>query len=66
MTFTHFQVSCVYASYKYSTTFLHLYDCKQDIDPVLLAFLLVKYMDVMLQVFILKNLVPWLVTFLLS
>jgi hypothetical protein len=30
-------------SYKYSTTFLHLDDCKQDIDPVLLAFLLVKY-----------------------
>ena len=43
MTFTHFQVSCAYVSYKYNTTFLHLDDCKQDIDPDVLAFLLVKY-----------------------
>ena len=43
MTFTHFQVSYVYVSYKYNTTFLRLDDCKQDIDPDVLAFLLVKY-----------------------
>ena len=43
MTFTHFQVRCVYVSYEYNTVFLHLDDCKQDIDPELLAFLLVKY-----------------------
>ena len=43
MTFTHFQVSCAYVSYKYNTTFLHLDNCKQDIDPDVLAFLLVKY-----------------------
>ena len=43
MTFTHFQVRCVYVSYEYNTVFLHLDDCKQDIDPELLAFVLVKY-----------------------
>ena len=39
----HIYVHVEAHSNEYNTVFLHLDDCKQDIDPELLAFVLVKY-----------------------